>query len=117
MFHCSPWNIAGVGSGVGLKASPDFAVIGLYAIYDRIAESPTLTALTEGVTFAALGLLAVICVRGVQRLRQWRPGLLVVAVTAVAVGILRLPLIPVVLTLAPVSIWLASRRQLRSPDA
>lgn len=104
-------------SVLGFLIGPFFAVIGLYTIYDRIAESPTLTALTEGVTFAALGLLAVICVRGVQRLRKWRPGLLVVAVTAVAVGILRLPLIPVVLTLAPVSIWLASRRPPRSPDA
>lgn len=110
----------GPGAAVGVfgfLVGPFFAVLGLYAVYDRIAESPTLTALTEGVTFAALGLLAVICIRGVQRLRGWMPGLAIVAATAVAVGVLRLPLIPVVLALAPLSIWLASRRTRAAPDA
>jgi len=101
----------GAAVGVcGFLVGPFFAVLGLYAVYDRIAASPTLTALTEGVTYAAIGLLAVICVRGARRLRHWPQGLAVMALTATAVGILRLPLIPVVLAAAPVSIWLSSRR-------
>lgn len=106
---------AGAAVGVfGFLVGPFFAVLGLYAVYDRIAASPTLTALTEGVTYAAIGLLGVICVRGAQRLRHWPQGLVIMGLTAVAVGIFRLPLIPVVLVAAPLSIWLASRR---TPDA
>ena len=110
----APGAVAGV---FGFLVGPFFAVLGIYAVHDRIAESPTLSALTEGVTFAALGLLVVICIRGVQRLRRWLPGLVIVAVTALAVGVLRLPLIPVVLALAPISIWLASRRHRGATDA
>lgn len=101
------------GAAVGVFAflvGPFFAVLGLYAVYDRIAASPTLTALTEGVTYAAIGLLAVICVRGAQRLRHWPQGLAIMGLTAVAVGIFRLPLFPVVLVAAPLSIRLSARR-------
>lgn len=110
----------GPGAAVGVfgfLVGPFFAVLGLYAVYGRIAESPLLTALTEGVTFAALGLLVVICIRGVQRLRHWPPGLAIVVLTAFSVGVLRLPLIPVVLAAAPVSIWLASRKARDAPNA
>ncbi len=102
---------AGAAVGAfGFLIGPFFAVLGLYAAYDRIASSPVLTALTEGVTYAAIGLLALVCVRGAERLRRWPPGLAVMGLTALAVGVLRLPLIPVVLAMAPFSIWLASRR-------
>lgn len=95
---------------LGFLVGPFFAVIALSAVFDALPDVSTLEAASNGVAYAALGLLLVICFKGVQRTMKFPPGLAVIATVATAVGLLKLPLIPVVLVVAPISIALAWRR-------
>lgn len=102
---------AGAAIGVfGFLVGPFVAVIGLYTAFDRLPDVAALEAASRGVAFAAIGLLVVICLSGVRRAMRFPPGLAVIAVTAICVGLLRWPLFPVVLVVAPISVALAWRR-------
>lgn len=102
---------AGAAVGVfGFILGPFLAVIALYTVFERLPDVAALEAASRGVAFAAIGLLVVVCLRGVQRAMRFPPGLAVIAVTAICVGLLRWPLFPVVLVVAPVSVALAWRR-------
>lgn len=102
---------AGAAVGVsGLLVGPFLAVIALSTAFDRLPDVAALEAASQGVAFAAIGLLLVLCLRGVQRAARFPSGLVVIAVTAACVGVLRWPLIPVVLVIAPLSVALAWRR-------
>ena len=105
---------AGAAIGAfGFLVGPFLAVIALSTAFDRLPDVAALEAVSQGVAFAALGLLLVICLRGVQRARRFPPALIVIAVTAICVGLLRWPLIPVVLVIAPIS---ASRSPGAGPE-
>jgi chromate transporter len=95
---------------LGFLVGPFFAVIALSTLFDSLPDVTMLEAASNGVAYAALGLLLVICLKGVQRTTKFPPGLVVIAAVAIAVGLLKLPLIPVVLVIAPVSVALAWRR-------
>lgn len=95
---------------LGFLVGPFFAVIALSALFDSLPDVTMLEAASNGVAYAALGLLLVICLKGVQRATKFPPGLVVIAAVAVTVGLLKLPLIPVVLVIAPISVALAWRR-------
>ncbi|MBE1203678.1 chromate transporter [Aminobacter carboxidus] len=95
---------------LGFLVGPFFAVIALSALFDSLPDVTMLEAASNGVAYAALGLLLVICLKGVQRATKFPPGLVVIAAVAIAVGLLKLPLIPLVLVIAPVSVALAWRR-------
>lgn len=102
---------AGAAVGVfGFILGPFLAVIALYTLFERLPDVAALEAASRGVAFAAIGLLVLVCLRGVQRATRFPPGLAVIAVTAICVGLLRWPLFPVVLVVAPVSVALAWRR-------
>lgn len=94
----------------GFLLTPFFAVIGLAWVMDLMAHSRGTDVMLEGVAFAAIGMLVVMCSRGVLRARRNPAALLVMASVAGAVGVLGWPMLPVVLVLAPVSIALAARR-------
>lgn len=94
----------------GFLVGPFFAVIALNMLFDSLTDVAMLEAVSNGVAFAALGLLLVICLNGVKRAMKFPPSLIVIAVIAIAVGLLRLPLIPVVLAVAPISVAFAWRR-------
>jgi chromate transporter len=79
-------------------------------LFDSLTDVAMLEAVSNGVAFAALGLLLVICLNGVKRAMKFPPSLIVIAVIAIAVGLMRLPLIPVVLAVAPISVAFAWRR-------
>ena len=105
-FH----GVAGAAIAVlALISVPFFAVIGLYAVYDQMAGIPWVAAGIQGITAAAIGMLATIVLRSVAASRNFA-GNAVLVVTMVLVGIIRLPLIPVVLCMAPVSIAIAAYR-------
>jgi len=95
---------------LGFLVGPFFAVIALSAVFDALPDVTMLEAASNGVAYAALGLLLVICFRGAQRAMKFPPSLVVIAVVAIAVGLMKLPLIPVVLVVAPISVALAWRR-------
>ncbi len=92
---------------VGLVIGPFFAVIGLVAIYERVAGVPWLQAAFDGMAAAAVGLLLLVGFKGMQRIGRRPSAAVVIAVIVITVGILQWPLVPVVLVMAPVSVALA----------
>lgn len=94
----------------GFLLVPVFAVIALSLIIDQLSDASGLEAALAGVAFAAIGLLLLICWKGVVRARHQPFHLGLIAVIAVTVGLLKFPLIPVVLALLPISILVAWRR-------
>jgi chromate transporter len=100
---------------LGLLAGPLVIVVGLAAAYARIGQSPILQGALDGVTAAAIGLTFATGLK----LVAWRASnfgaLAITVATVLCIGVLRWPMVPVVLCLAPVSIGLAlARRQGRN---
>jgi chromate transporter len=101
--------IGAVVAVISLVAGPFFGVIGLYTIYDRLAGYPWVAAAIQGITAAAIGILLCVVLRGFVASGNLTSRFILIA-TMILVGILRLPLIPVVLCMVPVSIALAAYR-------
>jgi chromate transporter len=95
---------------LGFLVGPFFAVVGLCQLFDALAGYPLLPVISDGVAFAAMGLLIIMCVHGVRRAMRFPPSIITIAVTAILVGIFRFPLIPVACVIAPISVALAWRR-------
>jgi len=95
---------------VGLLSGPLVIVVVLAAGYARIGSTPAVNAVLDGIAAAAIGLTFA---TGLQLLpigsRRLGP-LTVTLVTVLCVGVLRWPMLPVILCLAPVSIGLALAR-------
>jgi chromate transporter len=92
---------------VGLLSGPLVIVVALAMAYTRIGWSQAVHAILDGITAAAIGLTFA---TGFKLLPSGsaRVGPLAVAfATVLCVGVLRWPMLPVVLCLAPVSIGLA----------
>jgi chromate transporter len=103
---------AGAAAAVlALLAGPLVIVVGLAVVYAQVGRSPVLQAVLDGVAAAAIGLTFATGLR----LVEWRPAnagpLAVTLVTVLCVGVLRWPMVPVVLCLAPVSVGLALVRR------
>jgi len=99
-----------VAAVVGLLSGPLVIVLALAAAYTRIGWSPTTHAILDGIAAAAIVLTFA---TGLKLLPSGstRPGPLAVTLaTVLCVGVLRWPMLPVVLCLAPVSIGLALAR-------
>ena len=94
---------------LALLVGPFFAVLGLYTVYDRLSHEPLFQAVSDGIVFAAIGMLLIICIRGIRRTIKFPPGLGVIAGTAFCVGVLHWPMLPVVLVFAAISVTLAWR--------
>jgi len=92
---------------LGLLWGPLIVVLAFAAGYERISQSFAVHAIFDGVAAAAIGLTFATGLKLV-RLRVASAGPLAITIaTVLAVGVLRWPMIPVVLCLAPVSIVLA----------
>jgi chromate transporter len=92
---------------IGLLSGPLVIVLALAAAYSRIGWSPAVHAVLDGIAAAAIGLTFA---TGLKLLpsRSARLGPLVVTLaTVLCVGVLRWPMLPVVVGLAPISIGLA----------
>ena len=96
-----------VAAVFGLLSGPLVIVVALAAAYARGGWSPAVHAILDGIAAAAIGLTFAtglkLLPRGAARLGP----LAVALATVLCVGILRWPMLPVVLCLAPVSIGLA----------
>ncbi len=95
-------------AGLGILGPPFAFILVLAALYQGIAGAPVARAVLAGLAAAGLGMTCVMGARGARRLRGAAPIGVAVA-TFGAVGLLRWPMIPVVLALAPLSIALAWR--------
>jgi chromate transporter len=103
--------VAGAVIGVaGLLLVPFFAVIGLVSIYAQIETNATLQSFMDGMATTAVGLFLSVGVKSIRRtVTELSPIAIMVAVI-VAVGLLRWPMIPVILCLALISVALAWRK-------
>jgi chromate transporter len=103
---------AGAAAAVlALLAGPLVIVVGLAVGYARIGRSPVLQGALDGVAAAAIGLTFATGLRLVERRPSNLGPLAVTLVTVLCVGVLRWPMVPVVLCLAPVSVGLALARR------
>ncbi len=94
----------------GLMAMPLAIVLGLAVLVDRLGPQDMLRHGFAGVTAAAAGLVIAMAVRTARPLRRRWDAWAVCAAAFLCVGILRLPLLPVLAALAPVGVLLAWRR-------
>lgn len=95
---------------LGLVIGPFFALIGISTVFDMLSDLTRLAAISTGVAFSAIGLLIMICLRGVRRALPRPEMVAIIAATGLAVGIMQWSLPLVVLALAPLSIFFAWRR-------
>jgi chromate transporter len=93
-----------VASLVGLVAAPTVVVIALGVFFDRFREDPHVQHLFAGLAAASAGLLVTTALKMLAPLRTRFFGLVVAGLCFGAVGWLRVPLLPTMLVLAPVSI-------------
>jgi chromate transporter len=91
----------------GLLSGPLFIVVGLAAGFARLAGNPVAHAFLDGVAGAAIGLTFATGLVLVPRRRTQLGQLIITTATVVAVGVLRWPMLPVILCLAPIGIGLA----------
>jgi len=105
LLRGAPGAIAAV---LGLLSGPLVIVLALAVGYTRIKDSVILHAVLDGVAAAAIGLTFATGLKLVRfRIASAGP-LAITAATVLCVGVLRWPMIPVVLCLAPISIGLAA---------
>jgi chromate transporter len=91
----------------GLLSGPFVIVLALAAGLASFDQNPTLHAAIDGVAAAAIGLTFATGLQLIKFNRASAGPLAVTLATVLCVGVLRWPMIPVVLCLAPVSIGLA----------
>jgi chromate transporter len=91
----------------GLLTLPLVVVLGLAALYGRFGDVPGVDALLRGVGAAAAGLVLSTGLKMAAPLVRRPRALVFLAVTFAAVAWLRWPLVPVLLTLAPLSVLAA----------
>lgn len=96
-----------VAAVFGLLSGPLFIVVGLAAGFARIGGNPIAHALLDGVAAAAIGLTFATGLVLVPRGRNQIGQLMITIATVIAVGVLRWPMLPVMVCLAPFGIGLA----------
>jgi chromate transporter len=94
-----------------LMAMPLAILMSLALVYDRFAALPSMQAAIAGTASAAAGLVIGTALKMARKLKPTRMALLFGLQSFVAVGLLQLPLILVVIVLAPISVAAAFRRR------
>lgn len=94
---------------LGLIAGPSLVVVGLGVIYERTQNDPHVRHLFAGLAAAAAGLLIAMAVKILLPLRHDPAAATLAALGFIAIAILRVPLLPTMLVLTPLSIFIASR--------
>lgn len=95
---------------LGLICAPTAIVVGLGVIYARYQNDPHVQHVFAGLAAAAAGLLLSTGLKMLLPLRGKWLSLMIVGVALVAIAWLRLPLLPTMLVLAPLSILLVWRK-------
>lgn len=99
--------VAGAGAALaGLLGGPMLIVIAVGALYQRFSSHPVVAGAMQGLAAAACGLVLATALKIAAPLRGRARGIAVAIVAFAAVGLLRLPLLPTLLLLAPLSIAL-----------
>lgn len=105
-FRGIPGSIAAF---LGLIGPPVVILTVLAAIYARYGEIPALQRTLASVSWAAIGLFLAVIARMMMPLLKRRDpiALVLLAAVFVAIGLLRLPLVPVLLIAIPLSVVVA----------
>ena len=100
-----------LAAAAGMVVPAVVVAVSVVALFQSVAEAPVVRRVLPGVGAAAIGLSLQMGLRAGRRaLRAPVPAVIMVAVFA-AVGVLRLPLLPVVAVAAPVSVAYAWPRR------
>jgi chromate transporter len=94
---------------LGLIAAPTVIVIALGVVYEHLRDNPVVGHLFAGLAAAAAGLLLAMAVKMIMPLRKRPVQILMAALCFIAVAVARLPLLPTMLVLAPLSIVTTGR--------
>jgi chromate transporter len=92
---------------LGLLSAPFIIIIGLAGIFAQIDSIPWVHDALVGVAAAAVGLLASICVESFRQSVKGFTHLTLLFTIIFVVGIFRVPMVPVVVISAPLSVLLA----------
>src|SRR5579863_3417721 len=95
---------------VGLLAGPFAIVLAAGAAYARFGEYRILQAMLDGVAAAVIGLTFATGLRSAAHGAPGPAALAIAAATVLGVGVMRWPMLPVILGLAPLSVALAFAR-------
>ena len=98
-----------LGAAIAVGAvltGPFFLCIGMSVIYDDAIRIPGFHAAMDGIAAAAVGMILRLGVMGAGCCRKVAPALIALSMF-IAIGLLKWPLLPVILTLAPLSVALA----------
>ena len=95
-------------AGAGLFAGPMLLLMGIAALYDAYGQSPLVRAVLTGIAAAAAGMVLGTAIKMAVKLRPTLP-ILLVGLAALALALLRVPLLLVLVGLAPFGIWAAWR--------
>jgi chromate transporter len=90
----------------GLISVPFFAILISASIYARLAAIPAMQHFLDGMAAAAVGMMMSMGAKALRATSMATAQQIIVALIIVTVGVLRWPMIPVILVLAPVSIAL-----------
>jgi len=96
---------------LGLLSLPFCIVLALGAFYTRFGQLPGIDGVLRGIGAAAAGLMIAMGVRMAMPLLPALRAVGFMAVTFVAIAIMRLPLVPVLLVLAPLGVLLSWTRR------
>lgn len=99
----------------GLLLGPFFILIALSTAYHTIEDIPWSHAALAGLATSAVGLLLSM---GVKAIRAFKPSVahaIVLVVVVVTVGGLRIPMVPVIIVMAPISVAIAWFELKRKP--
>ncbi|WP_417721075.1 chromate transporter [Salipiger sp.] len=102
-----------LGAFVGFLIGPVLGVIGLYVLIHRLGDATMLSVGLSGVAYVAIGLLMLICWRGLRVSMRTPAVLPVIAAVVVMVSGFGIPILATVLVMTPVSIALAIRSSRR----
>lgn len=97
---------------IGLIAAPTAIVVGLGVLYERYQDDPLIRHVFAGLAAAAAGLLVSTAIKIGLPLRNKPVGLAIAGLVVIAIAVLRLPLLPAMLVLVPLSVlatWRLSR--------
>ena len=94
---------------LGLLAAPMAVAIALVSVYQRYQAVPAVRTLFLGLGAAAAGLILSLALKLARPLLATPRLAALAAVCFVAVALLRLPLLPTMLVLAPIGMWIAWR--------
>src|SRR5690242_10312363 len=100
----------GIGAAmalIGMLLPPAILVVLLAIIYERFVDIAWIHRFIDGVAAAAIGLLVVVGVKATRRVGRHVAPVVVLAAIVLTVGVLRWPMVPVILVLTPVSVALA----------